>query len=91
MVRLRVGQDCGSEGYPFKLAAAAMFALACAASPANAEMQIGVYGGWNDSFDSDIHLSSARRHQHDAERRAVGWQVLRPAALLGRTRHLLVQ
>jgi hypothetical protein len=27
-----------------------------AASPANAEMQIVVCGGWNGSFDSDIHL-----------------------------------
>ena len=34
-----------------------MFALACAASPANAEFQVGGYGGWNGSFDSDIHLT----------------------------------
>jgi lipid A oxidase len=39
------------------LAAAGMLALALGASPATAEMQIGVYGGWSDSFDSDIHLS----------------------------------
>jgi lipid A oxidase len=38
-----------------------MFPLAWAASPAHAEMQIGVYGGWNGSFDSDIHLSQPNR------------------------------
>lgn len=39
------------------LAMAGMLALALGAWPAAAEMQIGVYGGWNGSFDSDIHLS----------------------------------
>jgi lipid A oxidase len=34
-----------------------MLAMAFGASPAVAESQIGVYGGWNGSFDSDIHLS----------------------------------
>ena len=33
------------------------FGLAFGTSPASAEFQIGVYGGWSDSFDSDIHLS----------------------------------
>jgi len=31
--------------------------MAFGASPAVAESQIGLYGGWNGSFDSDIHLS----------------------------------
>jgi lipid A oxidase len=57
MVRLGVAKLAARGGTLLKLAAAAMFALACAASPANAEMQIGVYGGWNGSFDSDIHLT----------------------------------
>ena len=57
MVRLGVAKIAARRGTLLKLAAAAMFALACAASPAKAEMQIGVYGGWNGSFDSDIHLS----------------------------------
>jgi lipid A oxidase len=39
------------------LAMAIVLGLALAASPAAAEMQIGVYGGWSESFDSDIHLS----------------------------------
>jgi lipid A oxidase len=39
------------------LAMAVVLGLALAASPAAAEMQIGVYGGWSESFDSDIHLS----------------------------------
>jgi len=38
------------------LAGAGLLAAAFGASPAGAEMQIGVYGGWNGSFDSDIHL-----------------------------------
>ena len=55
MVRLGVAKIAAGRGTLLKLAAAAMFALA--ASPANAEMQVGVYGGWNGSFDSDIHLT----------------------------------
>ena len=55
MVRLGVAKIAARRGTLLKLAAAVMFALA--ASPANAEMQIGVYGGWNGSFDSDIHLT----------------------------------
>jgi len=31
--------------------------MAFGASPAVAESQIGLYGGWNGRFDSDIHLS----------------------------------
>ena len=58
MVRLGVAKIAARRGTLLKLAAAAMFALACAASPAKAEMQIGVYGGWNGSFDSDIHRLS---------------------------------
>ena len=57
MVRLGVAQLAARRGTLLKLAAAAMFPLAWAASPAHAEMQIGVYGGWSESFDSDIHLS----------------------------------
>ena len=57
MVRLGVAKIAAQRGTLLKLAAAATFALACAASPANAEMQVGVYGGWNGSFDSDIHLT----------------------------------
>lgn len=39
------------------LAGAGLLAAALGASPAAAEMQIGVYGGWNGSFDSDIHIT----------------------------------
>lgn len=39
------------------LAMAIVLGLALAASPALAEFQIGGYGGWSGSFDSDIHLS----------------------------------
>ena len=56
MVRLGVAKIAARRGALLKLAAGAIVTLACAASPANAEMQIGVYGGWNGSFDSDIHL-----------------------------------
>jgi hypothetical protein len=56
MVRLGVAKIAARRGTLLKLAAAAIVAIACAASAANAEMQIGVYGGWNGSFDSDIHL-----------------------------------
>ena len=57
MVRLEVAKIAARRGTLHGLAAAAIVALACAASPAHAEMQIGVYGGWNGSFDSDIHLT----------------------------------
>jgi lipid A oxidase len=33
-----------------------MLAMALGASPALAESQISLYGGWNGSFNSDIHL-----------------------------------
>jgi len=56
MVRLGVAKIAARRGTLHGLAAAAIVALACAASPAHAEIQIGVYGGWNGSFDSDIHL-----------------------------------
>lgn len=36
------------------LAVAIVLAMVLGADPASAESQIGVYGGWNDSFDSDI-------------------------------------
>jgi lipid A oxidase len=39
------------------IAMAIVLGLALGVSPAEAEMQIGVYGGWSESFDSDIHLS----------------------------------
>ena len=38
------------------IAMAIVLGLALAVSPAAAEIQIGVYGGWSESFDSDIHL-----------------------------------
>jgi hypothetical protein len=38
------------------LAGVWLLAAAFGASPAAAEMQIVAYGGWNGSFDSDIHL-----------------------------------
>jgi hypothetical protein len=50
MVRLGVAKIAARRGTLLKLAA--IVAIACAASAANAEMQIGVYGGWNGSFDS---------------------------------------
>jgi lipid A oxidase len=31
--------------------------LALVASPASAEFQVSVYGGWNESFDSDVHVT----------------------------------
>jgi lipid A oxidase len=31
-----------------------VFALGLGSTPASAEFQIGIYGGWNDSFNSDI-------------------------------------
>jgi len=52
MVRLGVAKIAARRGTLLKLAAAAIVAIACAASAANAE----IYGGWNGSFDSDIHL-----------------------------------
>ena len=38
------------------IAAAGVLVLLAGAGPASAEGQIGVYGGWNESFDSDITL-----------------------------------
>ena len=38
-------------------AIAMMLGLALGASSASAEFQVGGYGGWSESFDSDIHLS----------------------------------
>jgi lipid A oxidase len=38
------------------LGAAAVFALSLAVTPASAEFQIGVYGGFSESFDSDVTL-----------------------------------
>jgi lipid A oxidase len=37
-------------------AALGMLVLLFGSGPGSAEFQVGVYGGWNDSFDSDIHL-----------------------------------
>src|SRR5262245_19247719 len=37
-------------------AALAVSAVGIGVRPAHAEVQIGVYGGWNQSFDSDIDL-----------------------------------
>ena len=91
MVRLGVAKIAARRGTLLKLAAAAMFALACAASPANAEMQIGVYGGWNGSFDSDIHLSQPGGTNMTLNDVPWDGEFVRPAPLLGRTRHLVVQ
>lgn len=38
-------------------AALVAFAMALAPSRADAEFQIGVYGGWNESFDSDVDVT----------------------------------
>jgi lipid A oxidase len=38
------------------IAASCAIAFVCGSNPAAAEFQIGLYGGWNDSFDSDIAL-----------------------------------
>jgi lipid A oxidase len=37
-------------------AALGVLAMGLGSTPASAEFQIGIYGGWNDSFDSDITL-----------------------------------
>ena len=34
-----------------------MLAIVAGSNPAAAEFQIGVYGGWNESFDSDVHVT----------------------------------
>jgi lipid A oxidase len=36
---------------------AVIFALVLGPSPASAEFQASLYGDWNGSFDSDIHLT----------------------------------
>ena len=54
-------------------------------------MQIGVYGGWNGSFDSDIHLSQPGGTNMTLNDVPWDGEFLRPAPLLGRTRHLVVQ
>ena len=65
------------------LAMAIVLGLALAASPAWAEFQIGGYGGWSESFDSDIHLSQPGGTNLTLN--DVPWdeRVLRSAALLG--------
>jgi len=38
-------------------AAIGALAISLAGRPASAEFQIGIYGGWNDSFDSDVNVT----------------------------------
>ena len=38
-------------------AAIGALAISLAGSPASAEVQVSVYGGWNESFDSDVHVT----------------------------------
>ena len=73
------------------LAMAIVLGLALAASPAAAEMQIGVYGGWSESFDSDIHLSQPGGTNLTLN--DVPWESesFQSATLLGVARHLLAQ
>jgi hypothetical protein len=56
MVRLQVARIAASGTILLMVALAGMLAMAFGASPALAESQISLYGGWNGSFDSDIHL-----------------------------------
>jgi lipid A oxidase len=56
MVRLLVARIAASRTILHAVALAGMLAMAFGASPALAESQISLYGGWNGSFDSDIHL-----------------------------------
>ena len=57
MVRLPSVRLCNRWFILPGIAMAIMLGFALGASPAEAEMQIGLYGGWSESFDSDIHLS----------------------------------
>src|SRR6476646_352586 len=56
MLRLPVATLAARKSALCALAIAVIFALALASSPAFAEVQASLYGGWNGSFDSDIHL-----------------------------------
>jgi hypothetical protein len=56
MVRLLVARIAASGIILLAVALVGMLAMAFGASPALAESQISLYGGWNGSFDSDIHL-----------------------------------
>ena len=86
---LAVGQACGLQVYLSQAVAAIVLGLALAVSPAEAEMQIGVYGGWSESFDSDIHLSQPGGTNLTLS--DVPWEgeFLRSSTLLGPARHLL--
>jgi lipid A oxidase len=57
MVSLLRGRVAAQRTAIRRLVLAGTAALVLAASPAHAEFQVGVYGGWTESFDSDIHLS----------------------------------
>ena len=90
MSALLCGQACGSEDYR----SAARFrgdglGLLLAATPADAEFQIGVYGGWSESFDSDIHLTQPGGTNLTLSDVPVGERLVARAALLGTARHLL--
>lgn len=56
-MRLLVARPAARDIILQTLALAGMLALVFGALPAAAESQIGIYGGWTGSFDSDIHLS----------------------------------
>jgi hypothetical protein len=60
-----------------------MLAMALGASPALAESQISPYGGWNGSFNSDIHLIQLGGTNMTLKGVPWGWRFLRGAALLG--------
>jgi len=56
MLRLPVATFAARKNVLCALATAAIFALGLGSSPALAEFQASLYGGWNGSFDSDFHL-----------------------------------
>jgi lipid A oxidase len=56
MVRVLFAGLVAERTHPYRIVMAGLLAVAFGASPAAAESQLGVYGGWNGSFDSDIHL-----------------------------------
>ena len=56
MASLPTARRAGRAAFVGAFAAASILTLVLGATPASAEFQIGVYGGWNDSFDSDITL-----------------------------------
>ena len=73
------------------LAMAIVLGLALGAPPAWAEFQIGGYGGWSESFDSDIHLSQPGGTNLTLN--DVPWESksFHPPPYWGVTRHLLAR